>query len=102
MARTVAATEARVHFGEVARGVVEEETPAVVEQSARPRVAILSMEDYQQLRAGQPGTDDWWEMARRSRERIDQERGGRPLPSIEGIVRASREERDAQILANLC
>ena len=101
MRRTVTATEARVHFGELLRRVVEERTPVVVERGGKPLVVVLSVDEYERLRAGQPESEDWWELARRSREAIHRRRGGRPLPSIDDVFDEMRDERDAQLLDNL-
>ena len=67
MERAMSATEARVHFGEVLRNVVEEETPIVVERGGKPQVVVLSMAAYPRLKSGQKPQLDWWELARRSR-----------------------------------
>ena len=72
-----------------------------VERGGKPQVVILSVEDYERLRANEPDSENWWELARRSREAIHRWRGGRPMPSIEDLIHDMREERDAQLLANL-
>jgi prevent-host-death family protein len=46
MVRTVSATEARVHFGEVLRGVVDKGETVVVERSGKPRAVVLSITEY--------------------------------------------------------
>ena len=101
MERTISATEARVHFGEVLRSVVEEETPIVVERGGRPQAVVLSISVYERLKAGQAPHPDWWEMARRSREQIRADLAGRPLPSVEDAIREAREIRDEQLLSHL-
>jgi prevent-host-death family protein len=47
--KTVSATHARIHFGEIMRHVVEQSEPVVVERSGKPLVVVLSVESYQQL-----------------------------------------------------
>jgi prevent-host-death family protein len=97
----MSATEARVHFGEVLRSVVEEETPIVVERGGKPQVVVLSMTAYERLKARQTPQPDWWELARRSREQIRKDLAGRPLPSVEDAIREAREIRDQQLLSQL-
>lgn len=103
MNNTMSATEARVHFGEVLRRVRANDT-ITVERGGKPEAVILSVAAYERLRANQGDTEepeDWWEAARRSRERIAKELNGRTLPPIEDVIHEMREERDAQILDNL-
>lgn len=101
MIATIDATEAEARFAELMRQVVEEQTAVVVERDGKAQIAILPAEEYERLRAGEPEQGDWWELARQSRERIHRERIGRPLPNIEDLIHDMREERDAQLLANL-
>jgi prevent-host-death family protein len=49
MTRTVSATEARVHFGELMRAVVERGDTVVVERSGAPKVVVLSVQEYERL-----------------------------------------------------
>lgn len=111
MTATVDATEAGAGVEELMRRVVEERTPVVVERGGEPQVVVLPVAEYERmggrLEAAEDATtadserEDWWELARRSRERIHRERDGRPMPPIEDIIHEMREERDAQLLANL-
>jgi prevent-host-death family protein len=101
MERVVSATQARIHFGEVMRRVVEDGTPVVVERGGKPQVVLLSVEEYERLRAGQAERSDWRELVRRSREQIREALAGRPLPPPEDVIREGREERDEQLLGHL-
>ncbi|MDP9368815.1 MAG: type II toxin-antitoxin system Phd/YefM family antitoxin [Chloroflexota bacterium] len=101
MTRTVSATEVRVHFGELMRRVVEGQEPVVVERGGKPQVVVVSVEEYERLRGERIEREDWWERARRSRERVARELNGRPFPDITELIHEMREERDAQILGNL-
>jgi prevent-host-death family protein len=98
--KTVSATEARIHLGELLRDVAEKGDTIIVERSGKPQAVILSIEAYERLHAGQlkPG-EDWWERAQRVSERIAKERGDRPWPSIVEVINASRQERGGDILA---
>jgi len=99
--RTITATEARVHVGETMRRVAENRETVIVERAGQPQVVILAVEDYQRSQGGDASTDDWWERAMRSRERIAEEFNGRPLPDVAGWIREGREERDAQMLTQV-
>lgn len=101
MTKTVTATEARVHFGELMRRVVEGNEQVVVERGGKPQVVVLSLGEFERLRAGQPDLEqeDWKVRLERLHERIRTESDGRDWPDITELVRESREERDAQIFA---
>jgi len=47
--KSITATEARVHFGEVIRRAYTEREPVVVEKDGIPVVVILSIPQYEQL-----------------------------------------------------
>ncbi len=101
MKRVISATEARVHFGEVMRWVVEAGTPVVVERGGKPRVVVLSVAEYERLTAGRRAMGDWLERVDAVREMIRRDLGGRDIPDPSDIIRQMREERDAQLLENL-
>jgi len=52
MKRAVSATEARIHFGELMRHVVESQEPIIVERGGKPHVVVLSVDKYEDLLAG--------------------------------------------------
>jgi prevent-host-death family protein len=107
MTATVDAAEAGAGVEELIRRVVEERTPVVVAREGTPQVVVLPVAEFERLggRLEQAGAEsepeDWWELARQSRERIHRERNGRPMPPIEDVIHEMQEERDAQIFANL-
>src|SRR5688572_188814 len=105
MSRTVSATEVRAHFGEMMRHAVERNEPIIVERAGKPHVVILSIAEYERLRGEEshepPVEQDWWEMARQSRERVRRSLNGRPMPDVSEVIREMREERDAQLLDGL-
>lgn len=55
--KTVSATHARIHFGEIMRHVVELEEPVVVERSGKPLVVVLSVKSYELLVGRQRRTE---------------------------------------------
>ena len=79
MARTISATDARVHFNEVLRGVSEERATYYVERSGKPVAVVIPIEEYEALldRArGEYKRPEWLENAIRvgnewSAERVD-------------------------------
>jgi prevent-host-death family protein len=99
MERVVSATEARVHFGQLMRWVVESQRPVIVERGGKPHVVLLSVDRYESLLAEGQEQEDWRELVRQAREQIQAELGGRELPPPEEIVRQMREGRDEQLLA---
>lgn len=101
MQRTISATEARIHFGELMRQVVEQQEPVIVEHSGRPHVVVLSVDKYQHLLAAQKEREDWRELVHQAREQVRAGLGERDLTPSEDVLREMREERDEQLVA-LC
>ena len=99
MGRVVSATEARIHFGELMRQVVENQEPIIVERGGKSHVVVLSVDEYERLLRGQQQQKDWRELVAQARAQIRDELGERELPPSEEILRQIREERDAQLLA---
>jgi prevent-host-death family protein len=91
-------TEARVRSGDLMRRVVESGETLLVERGGKPQVAVVSLAEYDRLRAEHGPEEGWWELAARSRRLIDEFRQGRPLPDICKLIHELREERDAQLL----
>jgi prevent-host-death family protein len=103
MRRVASATEARVHFGELMRQVVEEKTSVVVERGGKPQVVIISISEYEQLLAeARSKPEEWQRLLREAHELIIAETGGGPLvPSVDDVIRDMREERDAELRGGL-
>ncbi len=101
MERVVSATEARIHFGELMRRVVEEREPVIVERGGQPQIVMMAVTEYEQLKANQK-PEDWQQalnQAAEIREKIMARRQGQPLPPADEIIRQMREERDEQLLS---
>ncbi len=98
MERKMSATEARIHFGELMRRVVEQQETVLVEHSGKPHVVILPVEQYERLVTAQEEFEDWRELVRRSREAVRADLGDGRLTMPEDVVRQMREERDAQLV----
>jgi len=56
--RTVTATEARVHFGEMLRIVREQGGPVIVERAGEPEAAIISIDDLRELQRHKPQPEE--------------------------------------------
>ena len=100
--RRMTATDARVHFGEVMRRVVEQGEQIIVERAGKPQVVILSMATYEQMKMAQQ-REGWRDALARAIQvgaKIRARRGEQPLTPPEEVIHRMREERDAQ-LANL-
>lgn len=98
--RVVSATEARIHFGELMQRVVQHQEIVIVERAKEPQVVMLSLTEYQRLKASQR-RETWREAmdaAARVRAEIATRLGDQQLPPPEEILRQVRQERDEQLL----
>ncbi len=94
--RTVTATEARVHFGELLQRVTRDQDTVIVERGGVPQAVVMSVAEYERLRTlGK--TTDWRERARAAREIVRAEVGDKPLPAPADLVHAMRAERDEEL-----
>lgn len=98
MEKTVSATEARINFGKMMRRVAEEQQAIIVERSGQPQIVLISIAEYERLKAAGLPRESWQDQLRQVREKIAAEREGRELPPADEIIRQMREERDAQLL----
>lgn len=97
MKKTVSATEARVHFGELLREVAEEGATYVVERSGKPRAIVISAEEYERLQANKPKVD-WMKQLKKSQEAFRPLRESGKLDGIVELIREEREKRDQHLL----
>lgn len=98
MARTMKATEARIHFGELMQRVVADQEPVIVERSGEPQVVVLSVAHYQRLQQAEAAQKRWQERVDRAQQVIAEDLQGRTLPAVDDVIRQMREERDAELL----
>ena len=96
--KTVSATEARVHFGEITRRVEQRGEAVVVERDGREVVAIVPIDAYRRFEASRASEQDWWKMMQAAHNRILEEIGDRELPPADDVLHELREERDAELL----
>lgn len=99
MERIVSATEARVHFGEMIQRVVDNQEIIIVERSGEPKIVLLSLGQYQRLRAAEEQAPvNWRERVEKARKLIARDIKGAELIPPEEIIRRMREERDVQLM----
>ena len=96
--RRMSATDARIHFGELMRQVVTRQEPVLVERGGEAHVVIMSVAQYERMKAAQEAQTDWRECVDAARERVAADLGGRPLPPVEDIIATMHEERDGELL----
>ena len=97
MERKITATDARIHFGELMRDVVEKQEPIIVERSGKPHVVVISVDEYERLLAAQEDQEDWRELVSQARAQVRADLGNRELTPPEQMLRQIREERDEQL-----
>jgi prevent-host-death family protein len=95
MERTISATQARIHFGEIMKQA--KIGPVIVERDGKAEVVVISKKAYDELIAAntQP---DWRILLEEAHESIHDALAGRELPDPAEIIRQGREERDEQLL----
>jgi prevent-host-death family protein len=97
MERKISATDARIHFGELMRDVVERQAAVVVERGGKPHVVVISVDEYERLMATQEDQEDWRELVSQAREQVRADLGDQALTPPEEMLRQIREERDEQL-----
>lgn len=103
MKKTVSATEARVHLGEILRRVKEDNATYVVERNGEVQAVVISEQEYQNLQQR-----DVSRKARQGFERarteiqaeIDQERM-KALGDIGDLIRKGRDDEGSQFAEDL-
>ena|ERR1035437_5636685 len=98
MNRTVTATEARIHFGELMRRA--KSGPVIVERDGKADVVVISKQEYDRL-VENVQRPDWWSMVEELHAKLRVELAGRTLPDPAEIIRQGREERDEQLFNSL-
>lgn len=87
--RTVSATEARIHFGELL--ISARHAPILVERQGKPVAVVMSAEHYQGLTHQE--SPSWQELSKHSRELVREALAGEALPCVEEMIRTEREDR---------
>ncbi len=98
MQKTISATQARIHFGEIMKQA--KIGPVIVERDGKAEVVVISKKAYDQLIAASNGA----ELQKKIdilHNKIRLELAGRTLPDPAEVIRKGREDRDEQILNSL-
>jgi prevent-host-death family protein len=95
--KTITATDARVHFGEVLQRVIQNNEAIQVERSGKPVAVIVPLEQYERL-ASRGVEHDWKARVQQVRAKIQAELGDQELIPAEEIINQAREERSEQQL----
>jgi prevent-host-death family protein len=103
--RTISATEARVHFGELLDSVVQNLDIVYIQRAGVPQVVVLPLDVWKKH---QKKEDPWSAAARRMEAHWkymeEARKAGRikdeEIP-VEEIIRKMREERSEQLLRNV-
>jgi prevent-host-death family protein len=96
MQRSVSATEARVHFGDLLQRLTQDEDVVVVERGGIPQAVVLSIGEYERLLSRHDATG-WRDQARAARDLVRAELGTRPIPLPEDVISAARADRDQEL-----
>ena len=93
MYKTMSATQARVHFGEVMRLITKQKEAVIVERAGKPQVAIMSIDEFERLQALQQ--KESWEQSLRFLEamgkKVDARRKQITAPEPEDLIHRMRE-----------
>ncbi|HZK49205.1 MAG TPA: type II toxin-antitoxin system Phd/YefM family antitoxin [Thermoleophilia bacterium] len=95
MQRVITATEARVHFGDLLRRVVEDKETILVERGGSPQVVVLSVAEYERLLSHR-ASEGWRDRVVVARERVRSDLAGRTVPRPEDVIDEGRSQRDEQ------
>lgn len=96
MQRVISATEARVHFGDLLRRVVEGHETILVERGGSPQVVVLSVTEYERLLSHRT-SEGWRDRVTAARLQVQADLAGRSIPRAEDVVIEGRSERDEQL-----
>ena len=98
MQKTISATQARIHFGEIMKQA--RIAPVIVERDGKAEVVVVSKKTYDRLVAADT-QNDLQDKLEKLHNRIRIELAGRALPDPAELIRQGREERDEQLLNSL-
>lgn len=98
MLKTISATKARIHFGDVMKQA--KIAPVIVERDGKAEVVVLSKKAYDQLVVAKRQANFQKRLAKLHAQ-IRSELKDKKLPDISEIIRQGREERDERLLNNL-
>ncbi|MDH3522225.1 MAG: type II toxin-antitoxin system Phd/YefM family antitoxin [Acidobacteriota bacterium] len=97
MPRTLTATSARVRFGELLRDVADRGETVFVERNGKPQAVVMPLAEYRRLRRLEESGGSWEALLDETIAEIDRDLEGRTLPPADEVIRAMREDRDADL-----
>lgn len=92
MSRTVSATEARIHLGELLDDIERNET-ITVEHAGNAAIVMIPANDALDLADTVTVSPDWRQSLERARASFARDLGDRPRPDFVQMIREMREER---------
>jgi len=98
MLKTISATKARIHFGDVMKQA--KIAPVIVERDGKAEVVVISKKAYDQLVAAK-GQANLHKKIEDLHAKIRVELAGKSLTDPAELIRQGREERDEQLLNSL-
>lgn len=102
--RTISATEARVHFGELLDSVTHNGDVVYVERAGVPQVVVIPIALWKQHQKKDPWAESLRDMEEYWAFMEEELKAGRAKGGhvdVAEIIRKGREERDEQILGDL-
>lgn len=100
MSRTVSATEARIHLGELLDNIERHEA-VTVEQSGNAETVLVSHAESDDLSNEPAESPDWRRSLERARASFAHDLGDRPRPDFVQMIREMREERSGHFRDDL-
>ncbi len=93
--KTVSATEARIHLGELLDDI-ERNDAITVEQAGNAETVVIPVSEAQELSGTPTEGPDWRQSLERARTSFARDLGDRPRPDFVQMIREMREERSGE------
>ena len=96
MVKTISATKARIHFGELMRQVSEKKETVIVERAGKPQVVVLSINEFERLQS-LDRRENWLQALQNLESigaKVEERRRRITVPEPESVIREMREEGD--------
>lgn len=93
--KTVSATEARIHLGELLDDI-ERNDAITVEQAGNAETVVIPVSEAQELSGTPTEGPDWRQSLERARTSFARDLGDRPRPDFVEMIREMREERSVE------
>jgi prevent-host-death family protein len=97
MERTISATNARIHFGELMQQIKQRQEVVIVERGGEPQVVLMSVTKYRNLSGRGSDGFDWKTLLKRAHAQIKGELGRRKLKPAADVIRELRRVREDEL-----